>query len=120
MKMTKSEFVIIIVRSNMEREEEILNAAREYNNGITLSSPSNVLHFEAGAQWADEHPQDVWHEASEMPKEEEWILIQFDEDSYDALVFCDMNAVAFRNCCKKCGSIRWAYINDLLPKTKEL
>lgn len=72
--------------------------------------------FRDGAEWTEEHPQDVWHEASEMPKEEEWILIQYDEDSYDALVFCDMNAVAFCTCCKKCGSIRWAYISDLLPK----
>lgn len=68
------------------------------------------------APWADEHPAKVWHEASEMPKEEEWILIQIDEDSYDALVFCEVNAVAFRTCCKKHCSIRWAYISDLLPK----
>lgn len=34
----------------MTREEQILDAAREYNNGITLSSPSNVLHFEDGAK----------------------------------------------------------------------
>lgn len=68
------------------------------------------------APWADEHPAKVWHDVSEMPKEEEWILIQYDEDSYDALVFCDVNAVAFCTCCKKCGSIRWAYISDLLPK----
>lgn len=39
----------------MTREEQILNAAREYNNGIIFSNPSNVLHFEAGAKWADEH-----------------------------------------------------------------
>lgn len=100
----------------MKREEQILKAARDYNSGITLSSPSNVIHFENGAKWADEHPINVWHDASEMPEEGEWILIQFDEDSYDALVFCDMNAVAFSACCKKCGAIRWAYIKDLLPK----
>lgn len=78
-----------------------------------------VTAFNAGAYWADRHQQNVWHDASEMPKEGEWILIQFDEDSYDALVFCDMNAVAFCTCCKKCGSIRWAYISDLLPKGGE-
>ena len=54
-----------------------------------------------------------------MPKEGEWILIQFDEDSYDALVFCDMNAAAFCTCCKKYGSTRWAYISDLMPKGGE-
>ena len=40
----------------MTREEQILNAAREYNNGIIFSNPSNVLHFEAGAKWADKNP----------------------------------------------------------------
>lgn len=98
----------------MTREEQILNEAKKHYNDINCFNA--FLH---GAGWAELHPADVWHEASKMPKEEEWILIQFDEDSYDALVFCDMNAVAFRNCCKKCGSIRWAYISDLLPKGGE-
>ena len=52
----------------MTREEEILSAARQYNNGITFSNPSNVLHFEAGAKWADEHPVNVFHDASEEPQ----------------------------------------------------
>lgn len=51
-----------------------------------------------------------------MPKDGEWILIQFDEDSYDTLVLCDMDADTFCAWCKKYDVIRWAYINDLLPK----
>ena len=35
----------------MKREEEILKAARDYVSSVTLSSPSNVIHFEAGAKW---------------------------------------------------------------------
>lgn len=103
----------------MNREEQILKAARDYNSGITLSSPSNVIHFENGAKWADEHPANVWHDKSEMPKEGEWILMQFDEDSYDTLVLCDMNADIFCARCKKYDVIRWAYISDLLPKGGE-
>lgn len=98
----------------MTREKQILNEAKKHYNDINCFNA--FLH---GVECADEHPVNVWHEASEMPKEEEWILIQYDDDSYDAIVFCDMNAVAFRNCCKKCGSIRWAYIKDLLPKGGE-
>ena len=99
----------------MTRDEQIISEAKKhYYNDINCHNA--FLH---GVEWADEHPANVWHEASEMPKEGEWILIQFDEDSFDALVFCDMNAVAFRNCCKKCSSIRWAYISDLLPKGGE-
>lgn len=105
----------------MSREEQLQQTAEEwadyYKHAEDLCDYISIrVAYKEGAGWADEHPKNVWHEASEMPKEGEWILIQFDEDSYDALVFCDMNAVAFCTCCKKCGSIRWAYISDLLPK----
>ena len=61
----------------------------------------------------------VWHDANEMPKEGEWILIQFDEDCYDTLVLCDLAAELFYARRKKYGDTRWAYINDLLPKGGE-
>ena len=48
----------------MTRKEEILKAARTYVDGIIFSSPSDVIHFENGAKWADEHPINVWHDAS--------------------------------------------------------
>ena len=96
----------------MTREEKIITEAKKYYSD-SINCHNAFLH---GVEWADKYPVNVWHEASEMPKEEEWILIQFDEDSYDALVFCDMNAAAFCTCCKKYGSTRWAYISDLLPK----
>lgn len=60
--------------------------------------------------------ESLWHDASEMPKEGEWILIQFDEDYYDTLVLCNMDADTFCAWCKMYGVIRWAYISDLLPK----
>ena len=40
----------------MTREDEILKAARDYVSNVTLSSPSNVIHFEYGAKWADKNP----------------------------------------------------------------
>ena len=40
----------------MTREDEILKAARDYVSNVTLSSPSNVIHFENGAKWADKNP----------------------------------------------------------------
>ena len=61
----------------------------------------------------------VWHDASEMPKEGELILTQFDEDCYDTIVLCDLIADIFYARCKKYGDIRWAYISDLLPKGGE-
>lgn len=94
-----------------QRIEQIEKFASQcYEDGEKYSA------FIAGAIWADNNPVNVWHEASEMPKEGEWILIQFDEDSYDTLVLCDMDADTFCAWCKKYGVIRWAYISDLMPK----
>lgn len=53
----------------MTREEEILQAARDYVSGVTLSSPSDVIHFEYGARWADEHPVNMWHDLNKEIKE---------------------------------------------------
>ncbi|MDD7755687.1 MAG: hypothetical protein PUJ51_14455 [Clostridiales bacterium] len=53
----------------MKREEEILQAARDYVSGVTLSSPSDVIHFENGAKWADKHPASAWHDPSKEIKE---------------------------------------------------
>ena len=36
----------------MTRKEEILKAARDYISGVTMASPSNFIHFAAGARWA--------------------------------------------------------------------
>lgn len=107
----------------MTREEEILNAAREYNNGITFASSSNVLHFEAGAKWADENPVNVWHEPSEEPQnkpfriicQDDWGNVEVVEDDVVKFVYQgDWEAYVKDNCI-----IRWAYISDLLPKGGE-
>ena len=93
-----------------ERIEQIEKFSSQcYEDGERYSA------FIAGAIWADNNPVNVWHDANEMPKEGEWILIQFGEDSYDTLVLCDMDADTFCAWCKKYGVIRWAYIADLLP-----
>lgn len=95
----------------MTREKQIISEAKKHYNDINCFNA-----FIHGVGWAELHPADVWHEASEMPKDGKWILMQFDEDSYDALVFCDMNADIFCARRKKYDVVRWAYISDLVPK----
>lgn len=96
-----------------QRIEQIEKFASQcYEDGEKYSA------FIAGAIWADNNPVNVWHDANEMPKKEEWILVQFGEDCYDTLVL-DMYADIFRARCKKYGDIRWAYISDLLPEGGE-
>lgn len=99
----------------MIREEQILSEAKKHYYD-SINCHNAFLH---GVEWADEHPINVWHDASEMPKEEEYILIQFGEDCYDTLVLCDLTTDIFYARCKKYGDIRWAYISDLLPKGGE-
>ena len=102
----------------MKREDEILKAAQDYVSGVTLSSPSNVIHFEYGAKWADEHPnlKSLWHNASVMPKEKEWILVQFRDDRYDTFVQRITCQDIWYAWCKSNHIEHWAYISDLLPK----
>ena len=99
----------------MTREEQILSEAKKHYYD-SINCHNAFLH---GVEWADEHPINVWHDASEMPKEGEWILVQYDEDCYDTLVLSDLLTDIFYARCKKYGDIRWAYISDLLLKGGE-
>lgn len=100
------------------REEEIINAARKYVDRCTLSNPSDVLHFEAGAKWSDEHPKNVWHDVSEEPKEYPIIY----QDEFSDVWIMQFNLKNFVDGWEdfkgyECVT-RWAYIKDILPKTK--
>ena len=73
--------------------------------------------FRDGAEWVDEHPQDVWHEAKEKPRVKEWILVHFEEDEYDTLFLSESGVNTWFNVwVDEYRAIRWAYISDLLPK----
>lgn len=110
----------------MTREEEILNAAREYNNGITFSSPSNVLHFEAGAKWADENInlESLWHDAEEEPEEANWLILCFDEDGncwlyskYQMSLDNDeLGRTGWKDFINYDLVTKWTYVKDLVPK----
>ena len=100
----------------MTRLEEILKAAQDYVSGVSLSSPSNFIHFAAGARWADERPnlESLWHDAMEEPRCDE-LLLGEDTDGFSIYMRCGQedNWETFVN---ETGLSRWAYINDLLPK----
>lgn len=105
----------------MTREEEILNAAREYVRGITLSSPPNVLHFEAGAKWADEHPNlsSLWQDASEEPQGDDWEVLCDTGECYlttSPLVMAWKCGYDWEEYVKVNHVQRWLYLSDLFPK----
>ena len=71
-----------------------------------------------GLEIADEEPnlERLWHDASEKPHAKEWLLVQLDKDDYKILCLKDLYIDLWCDWCKIFNFIRWAYIDDLLPK----
>lgn len=104
----------------MTREEEINDAVNTY---VKKEEPSlaDCYSFLKGIKWADEHPVNIWHDASEEPKIGSNIVVinktgrlwnirahSADYDWYDIKDWI---------CCVRTYDIqKWAYIEDLLPK----
>lgn len=100
----------------MTQEELIISEAKKHYSG-NIRCYDAFLH---GAQFAEEHPINVWHDASEEPKYGEIILVEVintlskeDEVNY----YVEYSKEWVINSMKTDGFIcRWAYISDLLPK----
>ena len=110
----------------MTRKEQILQAARDYVSGVTLSSPSDVIHFEYGARWADEHPVNVWHNPSEEPLLEETEIIFINErdfayisESFACTFSYNLEDYYWEEYVNLLKIKKWAYVKDLLPKGGE-
>ena len=102
-------------------EEEIAVAFNDYRDALKLSTFGDFEYidiqeaFEEGAKWADNHPVNVWHDASEEPTKKGYLLIQFGNAEYGTFRLRDID-VWCAWLMKNCYIIRWAYIDDLLPK----
>ena len=100
----------------MTREEQIISEAKKYYSD-SINCYNAFLH---GVEWAELHPADVWHEASEKPRAKEWLLIQFSGGDYEAFALDELGVETWSDWwCKNYKVIRWAYIKDLLPKGGE-
>ena len=115
----------------MTRGEEIRNAIdtiipiQSSENGRTYGQALTTTGFEAGVSWADNHPaNNVWHDASEEPKEKsriaivdkrgEWWIRNYVSDDFDD------NVLYGWKCCIAYYDLKiWAYTDDLLPKGGE-
>ena len=71
-----------------------------------------------GLAAADEEPnlKRLWHDANEKPHAKKWLLVQLDIDEYKILCLKDLYIDMWCDWCKIFNFIRWAYIDDLLPK----
>ena len=67
----------------MNRDEQIISEAKKhYYDDINCHNA--FLH---GVEWADEHPVDVWHDASEEPRCEE-LLLGENSDGFSIYRWC--------------------------------
>ena len=99
----------------MIEEQIITEAKKHYYDDINCHNA--FLH---GVEWADEHPINVWHDASEKPRAKEWILVQFEEDEYETLALSESGVSTWFNVwVNEYRAIRWAYLRDLFPKGGE-
>lgn len=124
----------------MTREEEIKQAAENYAASVCKDCAARfyckerirkcyeyreqVTVYADAAMWADEHPKNVWHDASEMPDKQGNLLYILPQGSLhisnipSALRTCKLDKVRWEEYAKELGVVKWAYINDLLPKNK--
>lgn len=58
----------------------------------------------------------IWHDANEKPHAKKWLLVQLDKDDYKILCLKDLYIDLWCDWCKIFNFIRWAYIDELLPK----
>ena len=105
----------------MTREEEINVVASKYieDNSMTdgyISISDHKDSFIEGADWADSHPINVWHDVSEAPKFWKWFLAQIGDVAFDTFVMAMSKNQDWKEWANGINMKRWAYIEDLLPK----
>ena len=73
--------------------------------------------FEKGAEWADEHPKNVWHDVSEEPKYGEWFLAKIGNGTPIVITIMAIDRDQDWEIWSNNTNIKiWAYVEDLLPK----
>ena len=96
----------------MTREDEmIIESQKRYDD----------IAFLDGVKWADEHPnlESLWHDASEEPKENSVILVQWNIKGNSGYEFYYADSINWDRFVEIYGVSIWAYISDLLPKGGE-
>lgn len=121
----------------MTREEEIINAATEARMASAETLTTRGTHhsiddvpfvdkmitydevaenaFIKGAEWADTHPINVWHNASEEPQQGR-LMLGIESDDVAIYKWIGQDPKGWPSFIKDTGLSKWAYIDDLLPK----
>ena len=109
-------------------EEEIAVAFNDYRDALKLSTFGDFEYidiqeaFEEGAKWADNHPVNVWHDASKFPNKALPIIVEIDDDiepSYEVISIDETDEKFGEFLVSDRDITMWAYVKDLLPKGGE-
>ena len=122
----------------MTRKEQIKYASIEYTlknrpkciGGDAFAEITDELNrnsaFEEGAKWADMHPVNVWHDASEEPllEDKEIIFLNEQDIAYISVRFSGtftfmLEELTWEKFVELLRISKWAYIKDLMPKGGE-
>ena len=107
-------------------DKKIEEAAKQHSEESYISGYFQACYKDAfieGAKWMqEEFLKDLWHPASEEPKENfDLVYInnikEFREiSSYNSDRFDDLFDKGWKAACRMFGIYKWAYKDDLLPK----
>lgn len=100
-----------IKKAKAENAERIANIA--YSGGGHIGQDDLETAFENGAEW---RINSVWHDASEAPQHS-GMLLAFSKDG--RAVLCGPNNSDWKTTVKVFHIVRWAYVDDLKPNTKD-
>ena len=107
----------------MTREEQIITACKGFLAAYpNIDQAGLSIGFLDGAVWSDKNPVNVWHDASEEPKGNNWEILCVDVHN-GCWVESRVNALFLHNEWYDYADFEhvknWAYISDLLPKGGE-
>lgn len=121
----------------MTREEQIIEAGIEYtmqNNPVCIGGDNFYKQakefnrnrsYEAGAKWADEHPNinSLWHTPDEIPQYNERLVIHCDEKTewkpINNMVYYESSVYTWGKLIEVYNILHWAYAKDLVPNFNE-
>ena len=121
----------------MTRKEQIIEAGIEYtmqNNPVCIGGDNfyemaKILNrnkpFEAGAKWADQHPNinSLWHTPDEIPQYNKRLVIHCDEKMEwypinNTILYKDSD-YTWSEIVELYNILHWAYAKDLVPNFNE-
>lgn len=92
-------------------------ASKLCDYGSIYDSGCRIDGFMKCAKWIqEEFLKDLWHPASEEPKDKSAILLRYTGSMCKVASLDEVDADDWKQTVKELGITRWLYIDDLFPK----